>query len=159
MPFLFALLIVFSVVCAAPAQGGQGIPGHIPGAVAALKPMGRMAGANRLNLAIGLPLRNADKLSQLLHQISDPASPNYRHYLTPAQFTEQFGPTEADYQSVIAFAQAHGLAVSATHPNRMLLDVTGAVADIEPALHVKMQVYQHPTEGRDIFCARHESIP
>jgi hypothetical protein len=148
-----SLLASFSLFCAVPAQGagGQALNGHIPDAVAALKPIGRLAGTNRLDLAIGLPLRNSDRLGRLLQQIYDPASPNFRHYLTPAQFTEQFGPTEADYQSVAAFAKAHGLTVSGTHPNRILLDVNGAVADIERALHVKMQIYQHPTEARTFY--------
>src|ERR1022692_4135390 len=107
--------------------------------------------AGRRCMGIVLPLRNGDKLGQWLQQISDPASPNLRHYLTPAQFTEQFGPSEADYQAVIAFATAHGLKVSVRHPNRMLLDVSGAAADVEQALHVKLQVYEHPTEARTFY--------
>jgi uncharacterized repeat protein (TIGR03803 family) len=68
--------------------------------------------------------------------------------LTAAEFAEQFGPTEQDYQAVMRFAEAHGLTVTGTHPNRTLLDVSGAVADIERTLHVRMRVYQHPTEAR-----------
>ncbi len=147
-----SLLALLSLLCAGSAQGGggQALDGHVPAAVAALKPTGRLAATNRLDLAIGLPLRNADRLGQLLKEIYDPASPNFRHYLTPAQFTEQFGPTEADYEAVIAFAEGHGLKVG-KHVNRMLLDVNGAVADVEGALHVKMQVYQHPTEARTFY--------
>jgi len=106
-------LALLSLVCAIPAQGAglQTVRGHIPASVTAIKPMGRLPGTNRMDLVIGLPLRNTDGLSRLLREISDPASPNYRHYLTPAQFTEQFGPTEADYQTVAVFAKAHGLKV------------------------------------------------
>jgi subtilase family serine protease len=113
--------------------------------------VGSFPGTNRLNLAIGLPLRNPEELTNLLRQIYDPASPNYRHYLTPAQFTEQFGPTEKDYQAVIAFARAKGMTVTGTHPNRMLVDVSGPVADIERALHVTMRTYRHPTENRMFY--------
>ncbi|MGD0814609.1 MAG: protease pro-enzyme activation domain-containing protein, partial [Verrucomicrobiota bacterium] len=148
----FLTLFLFNLLCAALARGeSQAIIGHIPDAIAALQPIGRLAGTNRLNLTIGLPLRNGDKLGQLLKEITDPASPNFRHYLTPAQFAEQFGPSEVDYQAVIAFATAHGLEVSGTHPNRMLLDVRGNVAEVEQALHVKMQIYQHPTEARTFY--------
>ena len=82
------------------------VPGHVPAIVKLLQPTGRLSSTNSLNLAIGLPLRNQEALSDLLDQIYNPASPNYRQYLTPEQFTEQFGPTEQDYQAVIAFAQA-----------------------------------------------------
>jgi len=141
------------LLCAPAGQGAgsQTLRGQLPAAAANLQPMGLLAGTNRLNLAIGFPLRNRVALTNLLRQIYDPASPQYHHYLTPAQFTEQFGPAGADYQAVIAFAKAHGLKVSGTHPNRLLLDVSGAVADIERALHVKMQVYQHPTEARTFY--------
>ena len=54
-----------------------------------------------MKLAIGLPLRNQEALTNLLQQLYDPSSPNYRHYLTPEEFTAQFGPTEQDYQKVI----------------------------------------------------------
>ena len=103
-------------------------------------------------LAIGLPCEIRVALSNLLQQIYDPASPNYHHYLTPEQFTEQFGPAKADYQAVIAFARANGLRVTATHPNRMLLDVNGTVTDVERALHVTMRVYQHPTRSPHLLC-------
>ena len=129
------------------------LPGHIPSAVTSLhlQPTSVLPASQHLQLAIGLPLRNREGLTNLLQQIYDPASPNYHHYLTPQQFTEQFGPTEQDYQAVIAFAKANGLAVTATHPNRVLLDVNGSVADIEKALHVTMRVYQHPTEKRTFY--------
>jgi subtilase family serine protease len=101
-----------------------------------------------MNLAIGLPLRNQNALNELLIQLSDPASPNFGHYLTAAQFAAEFGPTEEDYQSVIRFARENGLAVTATHPNRVLLDVSGDVSTIEKVLHVRMMTYDHAARGR-----------
>lgn len=71
----------------------------------ALTPISTVDTSTHLRLAIALPLRNQAALANLLEQIYDPTSPNYRHYLTVAQFTSQFGPTEQDYQSVIAFAR------------------------------------------------------
>jgi subtilase family serine protease len=62
-----------------------------------------------------------------------------------------FGPTEQDYQALTDFATAHGLTVTGRHPNRVLLDVQGAVADVERDLHVTMRVYQHPTEARTFY--------
>ena len=129
----------------------QLLRGHVPAVLARLQPLGRLVATNRLKLAIGLPLRNPEALAQLLQQLSDPAHPNYRHYLTPEEFAAKFGPTEQDYAAVIVFAQANGLAVRGTHPNRTLLDVSGSVADIENAFHVTMHVYQHPAEARTFY--------
>jgi subtilase family serine protease len=119
--------------------------------VSALKPVGRLEASRHLRLAISLPLRNQAALIELLRQLQDPSSPNYHKYLTPAQFTERFGPAETDYEAVAAFAKAHGLTVTARHPNRMILDVDGAVSDIEKTLHVTMRTYQHPREPRQFY--------
>ncbi|HTV62022.1 MAG TPA: protease pro-enzyme activation domain-containing protein, partial [Verrucomicrobiae bacterium] len=106
---------------------------------------------NRLRLAIGLPLRNHRELNQLLRQIYNPASTNYHHYLTPQEFAEEFGPTPQDYAAVLNFARTNGFTVTATYPNRTLMDVNGSVATVEKAFHVKLQVYQHPTGDRNFF--------
>jgi hypothetical protein len=110
-----------------------------------------MPASQRLSLAISLPLRNEEELDYLLQQLYNPASPNYRHFLTVAQFTEQFGPTVVDYQRVIGFAESHGLRVTHTFANRLVVDVKGTVANIEQAFQVTMQVYQHPTENRTFY--------
>ena len=129
----------------------QVLRGHVPAAVARLQPVGPLPGTNRLRLAIGLPLHNREGLTNLLRQLYDPASGGFRHYLTPEQFTETFGPTEPEYQAVIASAKANGLAVTGTHPNRMLVDVAGAVADVERAFQVKLRLYPHPQDARAFF--------
>lgn len=129
----------------------QMLHGHVPSAIARLTPEGRLQSAQHLKLAIGLPLRNQQALSSLLNQLYDPTSPNYRQYLTPAQFTERFGPTAQDYQAVVTFAKANGLAVTALHPNRLIVDVEGTVSDIEKTFHVRMWSYQHPKESRKFY--------
>ena len=73
-----------------------------------MQPVGRLPGSSRLNLAIGLPLRHQEALTTLLEQLYDPASPQYRHYLTPEQFAEKFGPEKQDYEALMAFATAQG---------------------------------------------------
>jgi hypothetical protein len=104
-----------------------------------------------LNLALGLPLRNRAELENLLQQLYDPASPNYRQYLTPQEFAERYGPSEQDYAAVIAWAKSNGLIVTTLHPNRVVLDVQGSVADIQRALKVNLKLYNHPKEARQFY--------
>jgi len=129
----------------------QRLSGHVPGGARHWAALGRLPGTNRLELTIGLPLRNREALRDLLEKIYDPFHPEYQHYLAPAEFVERFGPSRQDYEAVIAFARARGLRITATHPNRMLLNVSGAVADIERAFRVRMQSYRHPTEARNFY--------
>jgi uncharacterized repeat protein (TIGR01451 family) len=102
-------------------------------------------------LAIGLNLRNPAALTNFLEQLYQPDSPDFHNFLTPEQFTTRFGPTAEDYEAVTAFARSHGLIVTGTHPNRMLLNVRGTAGDIEGAFNVMLNVYPHPTEAREFY--------
>src|SRR5882724_10043784 len=101
----------------------QVVDGSPPAAAYHLQPIESMRGEKRLDLAIALPLRNREVLTNLLREIYDPSSPNFHRYLTPDQFAKQFGPTEKDHETVIAFAKSNGLTITGTHPNRTLVDV------------------------------------
>ncbi|PWU21265.1 MAG: hypothetical protein C5B50_02150 [Verrucomicrobia bacterium] len=143
-------------VSAALANGQQVLPGHVHAIVRHLAPVGRVTATEKLRLALGLPLRDEAGLNELLGQLYDPASPNYRKWWTPQQLAERFGASEADCQAVRDWARAHNLTVTATHPNRLVVDVEGAAADVEAALHVVLLTYQHPTETRRFFAPDRE---
>lgn len=109
-----------------------------------------------LRLVLVLPLRNQPELDELLSDLYNPESPVYRHFLTVEEFTARFGPTEEDYYKVAQFAESHGLIVVGTSPNRVNLDVTGPIAAIENAFHVKLGLYQHPAESRTFYAPDRE---
>ncbi|HTV62527.1 MAG TPA: protease pro-enzyme activation domain-containing protein, partial [Verrucomicrobiae bacterium] len=164
LPRFYSMFLAGLAVACVPfgmaAQAGelQQVHAEQPWVAAHLAPIGHLPETQRLNLAICLPLRNQTALSNLLQQIYNPASPNFHHFLTPEQFTEQFGPSQTDYQAVIAFARANGFEVTATHPNRMLLDISGSVPVIEKALHVTLRTYRHPAESRTFYAPDTEPI-
>jgi subtilase family serine protease len=133
------------------AQSLQVIHGLVPPVTAGLQPSASLAPTQQVNLAISLPLRNHSALLALIDQLYDPTSANYLHYLNPEQFADMFGPTTNDYSALAAFAQANNLTVAGTYANRTLLDVSGSAADVENALHVRLLVYQHPTETRTFY--------
>ena len=142
---------LFFAAPSAPAAALQALRGHVPAAVAQMQPTGHLSATNRLHLAVGLAPRNPDALAKLLRDLQDPRSPSYHQYLSLEEFTKRFGPTEQDYQKAVDFAQANGLKVTGRYPNRIILDVEGAVPDVEKALHVTIRTYQHPTEKREFY--------
>ena len=144
---LTALLGVASLVgasgesLAAPAQ--VRLRGHIPqAAVAQAHLVSRVSSTEKISLALTLPLRDSVGLDTLLGRVYDPKDPLYRHYLTSEEFTRRFGPTEQSYQAVAAFARARGLAVTGTHSNRLLLDVTGTASTVESAFGLHLMRYR-----------------
>src|SRR5271157_5274613 len=65
-------------------------PGHVPEVVKRLQPAGELPAETGLNLAIGLPLRNAQSLENLMRDVYDPSSRVYHRFLTPDEFAAQF---------------------------------------------------------------------
>ncbi|HTL55600.1 MAG TPA: S53 family peptidase [Candidatus Limnocylindrales bacterium] len=154
--FLLGAISSLATPASAIIGGRQLLPGHVPAVVARSQPIGSLPGDTNLRLAIGLQLRNREELTNLIAQLYDPTNPRYRQYLTPAEFTRQFGPTPEQYQAVIAFARANRLNVVGTHPNRVLLDVRGKAADIQKAFNTNLRLYAHPTEARNFYAPETE---
>ena len=112
---------------------------------------GRLPSNQVLQLDLVLPLRDAAGLQSFLKDLYNPYSPSYRQFLTPTEFTARFGPTQAQYDTVLRFAKTYGLEVTGGSLNARDVQVTGRVANIEAAFHVNMRTYRHPTENREFY--------
>ena len=171
-PVIAALLALGMVACGSnPAHRTRNLPGVtvgdgisarcIPDAVE--KRRASMAGTvdprEPLKVALQLPLRNQAELTQLLHDLYDPGSPRFHKYLSVSEFTERFGPTEADYRKVVRWARSKDLKVIAKTPNRRLVAVEAPVERINRAFQVQISNYRHPTEGRIFYSADREPAP
>src|SRR5580704_7277833 len=117
---------------------------------------GRLPQNQMMNLDIVLPVRNQAGLDQFVAEVYDPASASYRHFLTPQEFTARFGPTQADYNAVVQFAQMNGFTITGGSRDGMDVQVRGPVSTVEAAFHVRMQTYKHPKENRNFFSADQE---
>jgi kumamolisin len=107
--------------------------------------------SQRLRLHVILPPRDRAGLEQFLADIYNPESPNFRSFLTPAEFTERFGPTEQDYDALANYVRANGFRIVGGSRGGLDIQIEGSVGTIEKAFHVVMNVYQHPTENRTFY--------
>jgi hypothetical protein len=118
---------------------------------------GIMPADEQMSFSIVLPLRNESELDRMLGRLYDPSSPDYRQFVSVAEFTEKFGPSAEDYAAVLAFARASGLEPTASPTaNRMVIPLKGTVRAVNKAFHVQMSLYEHPTEGRTFFSPNRE---
>ena len=145
------IVLLFLCTTSVSAQSRRGLHGSVPPQALNSVPVAELPASQRLDLAISLPLRNQQALDYALRELYDSASPYFHQWVTAPQFTEFFGPSEEDVQKVIQFAQDHGLTVREVHANRMVVDVSGSVGQVEEAFNVKMVLRQHPTEDRTYF--------
>ncbi len=153
-----AVVIVLLSLSTAQAQQNPLMARHVPDVVrnGQATQIGAVESSRHLQLALSLPLRNEAALDTLLAQIYDPQSPMFHHYLTAQQFTDSYGPTQQDYDAVVAWAQSKGLQVTGTSPNRRVIDVDGSVGTINRAFNVLMNSYQDNLHGRNFHAPDRE---
>jgi len=145
-------VILFFTMTLAFADGHQELTCyHVP-KQALQYPIGPMYPDKRLDLVITLPIPNKAERDRFLQDLYDPKSPEYRHYLTPQEYAQRFGPSQADYDAVAGFFRNLGFKVT-TSPSRTLLDIAGPVKLIEAVFHTKLLLYKHPAENRDFYAS------
>ena len=120
------------------------------------QPTGRLPESQLMSLDLVLPLRDPAALESFLSEVYNPVSSSYHHFVTPAEFTEKFGPTRENYDAVVKYAATHGLTITGGSRDGMEVQVRGTVTAVENAFHVTMLTYHHPSEGRDFYSPNRE---
>lgn len=87
------------------------------------------AGQDTTTFNVFLPLTHTDALEELLSQQTDSTSPSYHHWLSPAQFKQQFGPSPAAFAAAREALESAGLSVIAEHTQH--LTAQGPVSVVE----------------------------
>jgi subtilase family serine protease len=147
--FLFGGTLIPVQATAAPSF--MRLRGHVPRkAVGRALWKGRLPSSAEIMAAVSLPLRNQQELEELLRRLNDPADPLYGNFLTSQEFTDRFGPTQADYEAVVAYVQSLGFKVTGTHANRTLLNVSGPASAFEAAFNLNLNNYQ-ARDGRIFY--------
>jgi kumamolisin len=96
-------------------------------------------------LTIALRLPDLDAAETLLRALNTPGNPQYRQFLTAAQFTARFAPTQAEVARVVAALARYGL--SAQQATATTLKVSGLPADVERAFGVSLHSYAVPAHA------------
>ena len=109
-------------------------PGFDLGTAPATLPMERML------LVLKRSDTQAAALEQLLDDQQNKNSPSYHKWLTPEQFGQQFGPTDADVQTITTWLQSHGFQVGSTK-GRTVLEFSGSASQVQEAFHTTIHKY------------------
>jgi subtilase family serine protease len=123
----------------------------VPAAVATAQRLGAESASASLNIVVGLNPRNEAQLAAAIQAMYTPSSPTYKHYLTPAQFTAAFGPTVAQYNAVLNYLRHAGLSITGTASNRMLVEASGTVAQVDQAFRVAISAYRQSGTGKTFY--------
>ncbi|HLW01711.1 MAG TPA: S53 family peptidase [Ktedonobacterales bacterium] len=115
--------------------------GALPGGAANAQPTGALPPNTRLQLTIGLAT-NRQALADDLAAIYNPDSPQYQHYLTPAQIASRYGAPQSAIDAVSSFLNLAGIQVVSTSSLRDALTIQATAAQIQQAFHISLQVFQ-----------------
>ncbi|WAH36230.1 S53 family peptidase [Alicyclobacillus dauci] len=94
-----------------------------------------------INATVVLKIRNPQGLQNYINQTVDPASPNYRKYLTVNQFRNQYAPSQSAINQVIQYLAQYGIQASA-YQDDLVIHATGTVDQFQKALSFQMDNYK-----------------
>jgi subtilase family serine protease len=97
-------------------------------------------------------------LEDYLAALNDRNSPGFHRWLTPEEFGDRFGVSDADIDAVHQWLAGHSLTVNSVYPSRMMLDFSGTAAQVRAAFAVEMHAYDVDGQ-RHIANDRSPSIP
>jgi subtilase family serine protease len=81
-------------------------------------------------------------LDALIAAQQNPASPQYRQWLTPAQFGARFGLADADIAKVQSWLESQGFTVQSVSPSRNSISFAGTAATVASAFAAPLHHYR-----------------
>ena len=128
-----AATVASGVPAAASTSGRMAVAGSLTPSVERAKPLGHVASGNQVSFDLVLNLRDAAGAKALVNAVSDPASAQYRHYLTDAQWIARYAPTQASVASAEIWLRQQGFKVGSVPADRLFVPAQGSAAQVESA--------------------------
>ncbi len=134
------------------------LPGSHPAWARAANRAGGIPADRDIVLRVYLRTRDDNGLRVVAETVSDPASAQYRRFLSAADVRARFAPTDATVASVQGWLRGAGLHVLGVPNNHMYVEAEGAAARVASAFGVRLGAYR--VRGRVLRAAdRNLSIP
>lgn len=112
------------------------LAGNHPDGAASLAAESTAPAYQPLQMEIYLSPRNKAERDQLAQELQDPSSPNYHKFLTPDEYDQRFGPTQADVDQVSNWLTSQGFTVTHASAQERRIAFTGDVATAQNAFLV-----------------------
>jgi len=96
---------------------------------------------NQLTLVLSRSPQQEAAFHQFLADQQNPASPEYHHWLTPAEVGERFGLSDQDIATITSWLESQGLQVNWVSPSRTFIGFGGAATNVGRAFQTAMEYY------------------
>ncbi len=118
-----------------------------------VRPTSALDPSTRISVTLTLPLTNKADLDTFVQDVSNPSSPRYGQYLTPAEFAAKYGASQAGFDAVLAWAKASGLQVTQTSLSRNAVSISATASQLGKAFGVSFNNYFDAASGSMFFSA------
>jgi subtilase family serine protease len=139
--FILMTGLALIVAAARPAAAGDPatiLAGNHPDEAAEIVGAAAASASRPLAMHLTMALRNGAELTRLLADQQNPASSQYRRWLTPDEFTSRFGPTDGDLARVARWLRESGFTVTSADASTREVSFTATVAQAQNAFAVKI---------------------
>ena len=102
-----------------------------------------------VSVTVALNLRNEAALDSYLAAISNPSSLLYGQFLGSDQFVQQYSPSQAQVDAVVAYLKQAGFQTVEASPNRLLVNATGPHSALQSAFRTHLVHFN--LDGRKVF--------
>jgi len=143
-----AMALLASGAQATRPSGLKYVPGWLDGLSTATLVHAAPAG-QLLSVGVGVQRPNTAGEVALYNEMYDPNSPEYHHFLTPAQFNSRFGVRPATRSAVRSWLTSSGARIARTYDDGSYLELTGTVAQFDKLFRV--QIGDYTAKGKSFF--------
>jgi pseudomonalisin len=127
------------------------LTGHHPAWASVESDQGAVPADMRLDHLVIVLARSPQReqaYNKFLEELQIPTSPNYHHWLTPAEQGKRFGPSLHDIRAVTAWLESEHLHVDAVSPSRDRITFSGAALSVGNAFRAEMHYFMVKDEKR-----------
>jgi len=138
---LTIVVSMFTVMSAGAASDRSVLHGSAPAWANSKNYAGAADASASVGFRVYLGWNNASGAEALAQAVSDPRSASYGHYLTPAQFRQQFAPSQAQVGAVQSWLRSQGFDVEYTPTNNHYVSAEGTLAQAAAAFGTSFGMY------------------
>jgi pseudomonalisin len=137
-----ASLLVGGAASQAADAGTHMVPSVLAGLPLATS-LGAAPAGQELTIGVSVQRPNTSGELQLYKQLYDPSSSLYEHFLTPAQFDQEFGVASSTSSAVESWLKAGGLSIDTTSGAGDYFTAQGTVAQLDKLFDVQIGSYTY----------------
>jgi subtilase family serine protease len=109
--------------------------------------VGHAGSSSALHISVSFFPTSASALQAYADAVSDPTSPKYRHFLTPAQIGQKFGQPSSKIAETLTYLKSQGFTIKLVDADNLHILADGTVSQVESAFKTTINRFHSTKEG------------